>query len=307
MSTYTYPLARPSGTLTAAQIHAILANPRIIGRRMADLTDQKFIADFLLQGRFQAAGGGVFYRSNEGFGVTGAAGVNPGSEYPKIIVDEGDITAAATTKTGISTVITDEKIAREGQTVLDNGLQRLANSVIQQVDTVAMAVVTSKITDEVASAANWTTTKTIIAGALKARANRDALKRGINLDTVLLNGDDYATVMSIFLDSGLLPKDTVGANAILTGEIPANLLGFTWVTSPQFSGSNPLAIDREQLGGMADEDLGGPGWVRAGETGVEVKAVRKDDTDSYEPIARRSTVPIVVEPKAGVAITGTGL
>lgn len=305
MGSYTYPLVRPDGALTPAEVHAMLNSPTRIARRVAQLSDQKFISDFLLQGRYSAQGGGVFYPTGESqMADESPEAVEPGSEYKLIVLDEGDYVAAKTVKWGIGTLITDEKIAREGQAVLDRGLRKLANTVIGHVDGVTMAVIASKVTDTVASPANWTTTKTIIAGALKARADRDALKKGIALDTILLNGDDYATVMSIFLGDGLLPREQ--GNLILSGQLPADVMGFNWVTSPQFSGSNPMALDREQLGGMADEKLGGPGWVSAGGVGVEAKAIRKDETDAYQPQARRVTVPIVVEPDAGVAITGTG-
>jgi hypothetical protein len=58
-------------------------------------------------------------------------------------------------------------------------------------------------------------------------------------------------------------------------------------------------LDSSQLGGMADEDLGGPGYVRAGGVGVETKSIRDDDNDQNRIRARRVTVPIVLEPTAG--------
>ncbi len=306
MGSYTYPLVRSEGTLTAAEVHAILASPSRIARRVAQLSDQGFIADYLLQGRYTAQGGGVFYETGENpIADESPEAVEPGSEYKLIVLDEGELVAAKTVKWGIGTLITDEKIAREGQAVLDRGLRKLANTVISHVDGVAMSVIASKVTDTVASPAAWSTTKGIIGGALAARADRDALKKGIGLDTVLLNGTDYAAVMSTFLGDGLLPREQ--GNLILSGQLPAEVLGFNWVTSPQFSGANPIILDREQLGGMADERLGGPGWVNAGGVGVEAKSIRKEENDAYQPQARRVTVPIVVEPDAGVAVTGTGL
>ena len=306
MASYTYPLVRPEGTLTAAEVHAILSTPSRIARRVAQLSDQGFIADFLLQGRYVAQGGGVFYEAGEDpIADESPEAVEPGSEYKMIVLDEGDLVAARTVKWGVGTLITDEKIARQGQAVLDKALRKISNTVISHVDGVALAVIASKVTDTVASPAAWSTTKGIIGGALKARADRDALKKGLALDTVLLNGDDYAAVMSTFLGDGLLPREQ--GNLILSGQLPAEVMGFTWVTSPQWNGSNPLALDREQLGGMADEKLGGPGWVSAGGVGVEAKSGRDDDVDAYKPRARRVTVPIVAEADAGVSITGTGL
>jgi hypothetical protein len=58
---------------------------------------------------------------------------------------------------------------------------------------------------------------------------------------------------------------------------------------------------------MADEDLGGPGYVKASGDGVapvQVKTIRDDDNDQTGPRPPRHVVPVVVEPAAGRKITG---
>lgn len=308
MPSYTYPVTRPSGTLTAAQIHLILSKPSVVAKRVAKLSDQKFIADFLLRERLKAIGGGVFYETGEEvFAADTPEAVEAAAEYPTTVLTRGEIAAAKTVKWGLDTLISDENISRLGMPYVNRGLRRVVNSVVKYVDSVAWAVIASKVTETVAATGTWTSTKNIISSLLKAQADRDNAALGINLNTVALAGDDYATVMGIFLDSGLLPKDAVAQNAILTGQLPPNLLGFTWVTSPGVSGANPWLFDTDQLGGMADEKLDGPGYANAGEFGVESKMIREDASDRYRGRARRVTVPVVLEPKAGVAITGTGL
>jgi hypothetical protein len=154
MPSYTYPLARPSGTLTAAQLHLLLSKPNLIAKRVAQLVDQKFLADFLLQARFEARGGGIFYETGEEiFAADSPQAVEPGGEYPLTVLTAGDIAAAKTVKWGNDTLITDEKIAREGQSIVDRALRRLANNVIRYVDGVAWGVIASKVTDTSASAA----------------------------------------------------------------------------------------------------------------------------------------------------------
>ena len=66
-----------------------------------------------------------------------------------------------------------------------------------------------------------------------------------------------------------------------------------------------ILVDRDQLGGMADEKITSPGYV--GYDGLEVKSIRKDERDMYTVQARRITVPVVLEPNAGIRITGTGV
>jgi hypothetical protein len=78
-----------------------------------------------------------------------------------------------------------------------------------------------------------------------------------------------------------------------------------WLASPNIPTANTaLVLDSQQLGGMADEDLGGPGYASAGGVGVQVKTMRKDDTDEWRIRCRRVTVPIVLEPGAAWKITG---
>lgn len=302
MASYTYPVAHPTGTLTTEQIHLLLSNQRVVAKRVAALVDQKFIADFLLTGRFDAAGGGIFYATGEEiFAADSPEAVAPGGEYPKTVLTAGEIAAAKTVKWGIETDITDELIARQGISNVDKGLTRLGNTVIKHVDSVAMSVIGSKVVDTFASAAAWTSVGNIITALLAAQAARADLALGINADTVALTGAQYANVMGLFLSAGVLPREN--GNVLLTGTLPQNILGFEWVTSPHIVGSNPLLVDRDQLGGMADEHLGSPGYINAGAFGVEASTTRHKD-DKYEVRARRVTVPVVTEPQAGVAITG---
>ena len=58
---------------------------------------------------------------------------------------------------------------------------------------------------------------------------------------------------------------------------------------------------------MADEKISSPGYTSSAGIGVETKAIRKDEFDRYDVRARRVTVPVVLEPNAGLRITGTGV
>ncbi len=309
---YTYPLARPSGTLTPQQVHQLLQNPRVIQKRVQTLADQRFIADYLLGGRFSAQGGGIFYETGEPlFAPDSSEAVEALQEYPLTVLPRGDIAAAKTRKQGLGTEIADETISREGINPLNRGLRRIVNQVVKDVDSVAMAVVMAKITDTYASAA-WNSVANIVTALLAAQAAREDLALGINADTIALTGAQWAKVMGLFASANVLPREN--GNPLVNGNYPVNLLGYTWVTSPWLTGGNPLLVDREQLGGMADEDLGSPDWVRptaangvAIPNGIESKTERLKGRDGYGITARRVTVPVVLEPHAGVAITGTGL
>ncbi len=93
------------------------------------------------------------------------------------------------------------------------------------------------------------------------------------------------------------------AGPIYTGSLPVvgglRILASQYVPFP----TSALVLDSAQLGGMADEQLGGPGYT-GGIGGVESKTIRKDSNDSYDLRARRVTVPVVGEPAAAIQITG---
>lgn len=304
MGSYTYPVARPEGTLTPAQVHLLLSRPSLIVKRLADITKMGFIADYLLQSQFTAAGGGVFYETgDDSFAPENAESVAPGAGYPKVVLPEGDIVAAKTVKWGLETDVTDEKIARQGMVPVNRGLTRLGNQVIKNVDTVAWGVIASKVTSTFASPATWTTAGAIIEALTSIQLTRANLGLGHNLDTVVLPPAKWAKLIKILVDDKALPREQ--GNIVQTGKLPVDALGFTWVTSPFVSGTDPWLFDTELLGGMADEKLGSPGYVESG--GIEAKSKYDDDAEKYVLRARRVTVPIVTDPLAGVKVTGTSL
>ena len=304
MASYTYPVARPSGALTTEQIHLLLRNPQLIARRVDTLTDQRFISDYLLAGRYSAEGGGIFYETGEQiFPADSSESVAPNAEYPKTVLTEGELAAAKTDKRGLETDITDERISRGAQGAVDRALTKIVNGLIRDVDGIAMAVIASKVTDSFTSSA-WTTIANVVNALAAAKANREDLALGLNLDTIALTGAQFAKVMGLFASAGVLPRED--GNPIVNGQFPTNLLGYTWVTSPHIVGTDPLLVDREQLGGMADEDLGSPDYTRSGDFNVETYS-KRNNTDSYTVRARRVVVPVVIEPQAGLVISGTGL
>lgn len=304
MGSYTYPIAHPDKTLTPEQVHILLSKPQLVAKRLADITQMRFIADFLLSGRFDATGGGVFYETGEEiFASDDPEAVAPGSEYPKTVLTTGEIAAARTVKWGISTDVTDEKIAREGIAVVNKALARLGNVIIRHVDTVAWGVISSKVTSTETSAA-WDTPGAAVEAVTRIRNARAELGTGLDLSTIVLPGAQYAKFIGMLVDKGALPREN--ANPALNGTMPVNALGLTWTTSPHVTGKDPWLFDTEQLGGMADEKLNSPGYASAGGTNIESLSSRTE-RDGYDLRGRRVTVPVVTDPMAGVRITGTNL
>ncbi|WP_194385178.1 hypothetical protein [Microbacterium luteum] len=307
MASYTYPTGHPSGTLTVDEARLVLGSSAVVARALADIMEMSFIGDYLLQDRLDAAAGGVFYESIESaFAPTESEIVAPGAGYPKVVLPEGTIEAARAVTRGLTTDVTDKKLAERGGSVLSRALRILANTVIRDVDTVTMGVISSVVSSTFASPGGaWDSAGDVVRALTDIRTQRANLGLGIDLNTVVLSPSDYATLIGMFINDGALPREA--QNPATTGGVPLNLYGYNWVTSPFYTGSNPLFVDREMLGGMADQTGISPDWTSYGEFGIEAQSDRKTGYDKWTVGARRITVPVVLEPNAGVQITSTGL
>lgn len=310
---FTYPAPAPTvgSDLSTIEIHHLLKTPTLLRKRLQDVMRHKFIADYLLAGRFQAIGGGILYETGEEiFPADSAEAIAPGGEYPRSVMTAGELAAAKVTKWGLDSQVTDEAISRLGINPLNRALRKLANGNIRDVDSVALGVIASKVTQALSVGAGglntgaWSTDDAIIEGvlAVKAKAEEDNVGEDYSYTTVVLKPTQFAKVAGKLMTGGLVPREQ--QNAILTGVIP-DYLGLTWTTSTHVPFTDPILVDRERLGGMADEPLDSPGYT--GLDGVQVKSIRNEETDSYLVRGRRVTVPVVLEPNAGVVIEDTSL
>lgn len=301
--TYAGPPARTEQNILL--VHQFMKSPTQIARRLRQLTDERFIADAILTKRFVATGGGVFYTTGEQLFAPGhARPVAQGAEYRKVVLGGGEIVAAKTDKLGIATNVYDEAIARQVRQPVDDAFTLLSNTIVADVDATAMSVITSSITQTHNSASKWTdgTAKAILASVMRPKAKMANLKIGLNPDTVVVDEELWTEAMLAFVDAGYTPKETVTSNPALTGEFPV-IGGMKWLTSPHAIEGIPLVLDSKRLGGMGDEDLQSPGFVKAG-NGAEVFSERLQGVDGYGLRARRVTVAVVDEPRAGFKVTG---
>lgn len=304
---YTYPGApvKVGSDLTTTEIHHLMKSPALLRKRLGTILDHKFISDYLLAGRFVAEGGAILYETGEQiFAADDPEAIAPGTEYPRTAMTSGELATARTTKYGRATEVTDEAISRLLISPVDKGLRKLANSMIRYVDGVALGVIASKVTQSEASTAAWSDAGAIVDTVLqvKAKAEETHVEENFDYSTVVLKPTQFAKVAGALIKSDLVPRES--QNFVLSGVIPS-YLGLTWVTSNYVPFSDPILVDRDQLGGMADEKIASPGYV--GYDGLEVLTERISRADKYAIQARRVTVPVVLEPNAGVRITGTGV
>lgn len=305
----TYPPAPATLSGDVETINRFLASPTQVSRRLRTLAENRYIADTLLTGRFTANGGAVLYETGETiFSADSPLAVAPGAEYPLTSIGTGSASLANVVKWGQDAIITDESIARRLMDPVERGFQKLVNQNVKYVDSVAIAAIASAVTQNTAAAAAWSTAGTtaaqVLNDVLQAAANIRALNQGYEPDTVVVNDADHAFAMAKFVAAGYFARETNGDNPALTGQFPV-VAGLRWLATPNIiAADTALVVDSTQLGGMADENLGGPGYSGRGPTGVEGKAIRDDEEDAWRLRVRRVTVPVVLEPAAAWKITG---
>jgi hypothetical protein len=305
------PLANPP-TLSGdtLSISRFLQSPASVQRRLRTFVDLRFVSDQLLTGRLKSQGGAVLYEQSEPSTTDRTVeAVASGSEYPYANLATGTAGLAAIAKWGQKVKLTDDEIARNqfGGAAVDRALRKVVNSVISQVDSITMSGIYSAITATFSVTSGggvaWTAASpTFLRDILRAKAAVLALNQGYRPDTLGLNDVQYAYLMSDDKFTNAIHREATD-NPVYTGEVE-KIGGLVIVVSPTIT--NPLVVDATQLGAMADETDGAPGYS-VSDVGVQVKAIRKDSTDSWDIQGRRKTVPVVQEPGAGIEITNTGL
>lgn len=308
---YTYPPAPPTLSGDVLSINRFLSNPTLVARRLRTLAEQRFISDALLTQRITAAGGSVLYETGETiYTDTAPSGVSPGAEYPRTTVSHGTASLAKTTKWGSDVEVTDEAISRQLINPVERAFEKLVNHMVKTVDSVAMSAINSAVTQNTACIAPWSgsgSTPQILRDVVRAKANIDKLNQGYAPDTLVVDDTTYANFLSDAGIANLLPRETT-TTPVQTGSYLV-IAGLRVLVSPHVSGGGTssaiaLVLDSRALGAMADENLGGPGYVSTNGVGVQAKTIRQDEADKWLLRSRRVTVPIVLEPAAAWKITG---
>jgi hypothetical protein len=304
---YAFPAAAPTLSGDLLTISRFLQDPVRLQRRLRTFRELRFVSDQLLTGRFRSQGGAVLYEMSEPFVSDRAVeAVGAGSEYPYANLPSGTAGVAAIAKWGQKVLLTDEEIARNAYagSAVDRALQKVVNSVIKQVDLIAMSAIGTAITATAGTAGIWDT----LSGAkplqdiLQAVQAIEDLNLGYKPDTLVVSPKAYTFLMLNDAIAQLRKRET-SDNPVYTGMIET-VAGLTVIKTPNLPViTTAYVIDSTQLGGMADEMDGSPGYA-VSDLAVQVKSVRKESQDAWDLQGRRKTVPVVQEPGAGYEITG---
>jgi hypothetical protein len=300
---YTYPPAAPTLSGDVESINRFLQSPTLIARRLRTILQQRFIGDVVLSNRTAAQGGAIIYEGNESIYTDRAVeAVSPGGEYPVTTITSGSAQIAKTVKWGQDAFVTDEAVAHLLMSPVERALQKLANTLIKQVDSVCLALIAAAVTQTQAAAAAWSTSPaTLLLDIQLAKSKILGQNQGYSPDLVLVDDTNYAYVSANPAIVGAARRED-GSNPVYTGEFPI-IAGLQVLPTPNLpGGSGAWVVDSTMLGGVANDALGG-GYAQAG-NGVETKSMRDDDNDQFRLRARRVFVPWVQEPNAACKITG---
>ncbi|MEU9888006.1 hypothetical protein [Sphaerisporangium sp. NPDC051011] len=289
-------------------IHRLLQSPTQLERRLRTLKDMKFVADRILKQKYRTRGGSLLYEVSEGITTTRPIqAVSPGSTYPYATTQDGQAALAAVQDWGQASRLTDAAIKRRvrGGDELDRVLRKLLNTILIKVDSLAISAVASAVNrtlDATTNGGAWNgTNPNILRGLEMAKASVTDLDQGFNPDTVLLSTEMYAFMVSDDRVTNARRRETTD-NPIYDGEIEIiDDLIVVKAPAARLPTADVWVFDSTQLGGMADEDEVDPGYVVT-EMGVQVQNERIARANSWDIWARRPTVPVVVEPQAGVRI-----
>lgn len=300
----TYPFT-PSqlAAASATDLIAFIQSPTLVARRLSEiLSAQQFLGLFLLSGRYSITGGALAVPANEKIRTDRrATTVAPGAEYTLTPLSSEQYEVYTAQKQGIATEITDEEVKRSLRQPIDDALLFLQTELVFDSNDLALGVIQSSVSQSVTAGAAWTNGKQILKDALRVQAAARRLKLGYAIDTVVLNGEQYAEIVPELLD--VLPDND---DTALTGDFPT-ISGITWVSSDDDGFSDPLFLDRRRLGGIAREQIPSPEYRQVGgDTGVEIASIREPKADKTRLQARNPHVPVVTNPLAGFYLTGTG-
>lgn len=304
-----YPPAAPTLAGDNITISRFLNAPAQVQRRLRTLAENRFISDVLLSGRYQTSGGSLLYEQSEGIFTNRAPqAVNAGAEYPRASASPGPAALAGVTKWGQDVPITDEHVTRFGRRAVDVALLKITNFLVKQVDSISLAAIAAAVVQTQAVAAAWNTSNANILLDLElAVAKVVANDQGYEPDTLVTTDEGYARITADQkIISGLTRESQNSPTA--TGETPV-IAGLRILASNNLpAGVKALVLDSSMLGGLAYERIESPEYSGDPANGIESWTRRDPDAnDQWLVRGRRPVVPIVQEPNAAVAITGTAL
>jgi hypothetical protein len=295
-----YPPAAPTLTGDTITISRFLNNPAAVARRLRTLAENRFIADVLLAGRYQVAGGSLLYEQSESiFTDKPPEVVNPGAEYPRSPATPGPAAMASVSKWGQDVPITDEHVGRYGRRAVDVALTKIVNYLVRQVDSLCLSAISAAVTATATATALWSSaTADPLLDLMLAKASIIGRDQGYEPDTAVMSDTAYARLIANQkIISGLSRE---GNNTVTQQGEQLTIAGLRILPSA----GTVFVLDSGMLGGIGFERIPSPEYNGDPAGGVETWSRRDPNAnDQWIVRGRRPVVPVVQEPFAAYKIT----
>ena len=301
-----YDLDSPS-----LSVQVFLKQPTNVARALTALTWQRYVADkIFLRGSAESVAGGTarYERAETIFLDRAAAKRAPRASFRRAGSDE-DVRTAIAQEYGLEVPIPFRTIRRNQRDVLGRNLRKLANSIVDAVDDVAInLILTDSDVQTTGASADWSTGSTDIikdiAGARKAIREQN---QGYEADTLILN---EAQALDIITDADLrdaMPRESM-VNPAMTGMI-APFMGFRQVlVTNTLTAGKVIVMDSRFGGTIADEELDPiEDYVAFSPGGefrpIQTKVYKSQETDEIIVRGMRTPVMYLTDPKAIFVLT----
>lgn len=308
-----YPPAPPTLSGDILTISRFLNSPALVQRRLRTIAEARFLADSILTGRYETSGGALLYEQTESIYTAKAPeAVNAGAEYPRSPAAPGPAALAGITKWGQDVPITDEHIHRYGRRAIDIALLKITNFLVKQVDTTAMTLIGAAVPagNQITQVGSWATpaSSNILLDLMTAKAKIASYDQGYEADTVITTDLGYARIVADRNIIAGLARESGQTVVTASGEVQS-IAGMRIMPTnniPGLSSFFAFVLDSTMLGGLAYERLESPEYSGDPANGVE-SWTRRDPAanDQWLVRGRRPIVPIIQEPNAIAAISGT--
>lgn len=297
-------------------ISAYLNNPEWIQRRLASITDQQFVGDRILRGRWTSTSGMAAY---EVYGESPEADrqpaiVAPGAEFPLTSIGVPVRKLEAINKVGLATYVTLESVAQSNWMPVDRAERKLAMSVVAYWDSWVMAKVEQAVSDmlDVEAAEGWLSdSPKILADIMAAARQLIDMREGYQPDTLLVSSSTWVTMASDERFLSMLRKLQGSDGQLDLGRLSIPIPGgkpLEILLHPDGYELPPIVYDSTRLGGIVrSAQVDGAEDAGIAVTSKYYSASEKSPAGGAEVwyiVGKRARLPIVQEPQAACIILG---
>lgn len=282
-------------------VSTMLSQPRLIQRRISDMTLRKDVLGLLFADNGLTSSGSTAFQqltANDLFSGNRSERIAPGAEYPKLGFGNPTLRVATIAKQGGEFDVTYEMRDRDQMGLFDQYAAVAANTVTRDTQALAINVLNAAITEHsrtAAAASTWAT----IAGTTTANATAAASiyaqiasaitepedrELPYEYDTVIMHPSRWRVLLAMAGERGA---------AGVREQLAAFGIDTIWVTNRQ-------TADRVKF--VAKGMVGGREWE--GVKGVETKVRDEEARDTFVVKVRERVMAYVTDPFAILELTG---